>query len=308
MKIFSYKLCKPNKGFSLAEVIVALTIGSMVLVAILAIYNRAESSVSAITEKLDSTRLGSEVLQRIAEDIDRLIATGKDTKITINNKLNNLYPTARMEIIETYYDKKNEKQIFEKIVWQTSYDYESFDEGLVLYRSHSGMGTEDKLLDEEKEDWERELFVPVCSGVTFFKIQVPKYEPTPIDQQLAKSRRPTGSGQRSESEQTTDEEQIPEVEKFEDSWTTEALPFGIMITVSFAEPFKALDGSFDVYENQKFKRTIAIDRTRKIKFKFLKREERRALGLEDEPNDVQLPEDTEGEPQNNEQAPNQPDE
>ncbi len=299
MKKFCYKLCKHCKGFSLAEVIAALTVGSMILVAILSIYNRAEVSASAIIRKLDSTRLGAEVLQRIAEDLDRVVAAGKDTKITIANKFDNLYPTARLEILKTYYDRKNEKKTFEKIVWQSNYDYESFDEGLVLYRSYSGIGTEDKLLDEEKEDWERELFVPICSGVTFFKIQIPKYDLTPVNQRQLS---PTGNNQ---SERIPDEELVPEVEDFEDSWTAEALPAGVLVTISFAEPFKEIDGTFDVEEDQKVKRIIAIDRTRKIKFKFVKRQKVQDLGLEQEPNDVERPKEALEKSIKDEQDPNQ---
>ncbi len=100
MKIFCYKLRKAEAGFSLAEMIGALVIGAMVMVSVLAIYQRAESSVSAISRKLDGDRLGTEVLQLIAEDLDRLTTAGKDVKITIANKLDNLYPTARMVILK----------------------------------------------------------------------------------------------------------------------------------------------------------------------------------------------------------------
>ncbi|MHC4571351.1 MAG: PulJ/GspJ family protein [Planctomycetota bacterium] len=224
-------------GFSLAEVLAALTIGAMVLVATLSIYNRAERSAAAITRKLDSYRLPCEVLQRISEDLDEVFAAGSDTKITIENKLDHLYPTSRLTILKTIYDSKNNKQTFERIVWQSSYDYDNDTDSLVLYRGHSGIGVEDKLLDENKESWERELFVPVCTGVTFFKIQVPIGE------------------------------------DFQDKWTSSALPHGIVATISFAEPFKTLTGTLDVPDTEKITRTIAVDRTRKIKFTFAKKED-----------------------------------
>ncbi len=222
-------------GFSLAEVLVALTIAACVLVSVLGIYSRAERSAVAITRKLDSSRLPSEVLQRIAEDLDRIIASGSDTKITIENKFSNGFSTARLTILKTIYDKKNKKQTFEKIVWQTSYDNDA--NGLVLYRSHSGIGLEDKLLDEQKEAWEQELFIPICAGITFFKIQVPRGE------------------------------------EFQDRWTSDSLPHGIVVTISFAEPFKAVTGTLDVPDEEKITRTIAIDRTRKIKFIFVEKED-----------------------------------
>ena len=48
---------RARAGFSLAEVITSLTIGAMVLVAVLVVYNRAERSAAAITRKLDRSRL-----------------------------------------------------------------------------------------------------------------------------------------------------------------------------------------------------------------------------------------------------------
>ena len=213
----------------------ALTIGAMVLVAVLSIYNRAESSALAVTRKLDSSRMPSEVLQRIAEDIGRTVTTGADTKVTIENKFKGGLSVARLTILKTIYDIMNRKQTFEKIVWQA--DYGDDVNSLVLYRSHSGIALEDKLLDEQKEDWERELFVPICTGVTFFKIQVPVGE------------------------------------EFQDKWVSDSLPLGIVVTISFAEPFKTLDGTLDVPEDEKITRHIAIDRTREIKFALAKKED-----------------------------------
>ena len=238
-------------GFSLAEVIMALTIGAMVLVAVLGIYGRAERSAAAVTRKLDSSRLPSEVLQRIAEDLDGLISTGSGTKIAIENKFENGFPTARLTITRTFYNSRNQEQTFEKIIWQSNYDFESGVDGLVLYRSHSGIALEDKLLDKNKDDWERELFVPICGGVTFFRVRVPLGE------------------------------------TFLDKWTSSSLPGGIEVTISSAEPFKTVSGTLDVPDEEKIARTIAIDRTRKIIFAVEKKEY--GEGEEKEEESVPLP-------------------
>ena len=227
-KIFSTSSAR--SGFSLAEIITSLTIGSMVLVAVLVVYNRAERSAAAVTRKLDDSRLLSEVMQRIAEDLDGIIATGTDTKIIIENKFKNGFPTAKLTITRTIFDSKNQEQIFENIVWQTNYDFESNVDGLVLYRSHSGIVLEDKVLDKNKDDWERGLFVPICAGITFFRIKVPWGE------------------------------------TYLDKWTSTSLPPGIEVTISTAVPFKTVGGTLDVPEEGKVIRTIAVDRTRKIKF------------------------------------------
>jgi prepilin-type N-terminal cleavage/methylation domain-containing protein len=201
-----------QKGFSLAEVLAALMIGAMILVAVLGIYSRAERSAAAINRKLDSSQLPREILQRIAEDLDKI-----------------------MTIQQTIDNKKNEKQTFEEIIWQSSFNFDA--NSLTLYRSHSGIELEDKLLDEKRADWEKERpFVPVCTGLTFFKIQVP-----------------TG-------------------ENFQDDWTSPSLPPGITVTISFAKPYKTITGTFDVPDSEKISRTIAIDRTRKIKFILLPKE------------------------------------
>ena len=205
-KTFSTFRCTP--GFSLAEVLAALTIAAMVSVAVLGIYNRAERSAAAIVRRLDDSRLPNEVLQRIAEDLDKVLAAGNDTKILIRSKLQKGYQGAQLKITRTIKDQRNKEQTFEEITWQTSYDYDT--DSLVLYRSHSGINFEDRLLYESREDWERELFIPICEGVTFFSILVPKGE------------------------------------TFLNQWPAGTLPAGIVITISFAEPYEAIDGSLDV--------------------------------------------------------------
>jgi len=236
MRSIPYNIRKYKKAFSLAEVLTALTIGSMVLVAVLSIYSRTENAAAGVTRRLDSTRLPAEILQCIAEDLDRVAGTSSDAKITIENKIVNGLQTARLRISNTFYNKQNKKQTFEEIIWQGNYDYEA-DNGLILYRSHSGVTAEDKLLDDQKENWEKELFVPICAGVTFFKIEARR------DETLL------------------------------DKWTSTELPYGIVVTVSFAEPFKKLDGTLDVPEAEKISRTIAVSKSRKIKFKIVKEAE-----------------------------------
>lgn len=241
MKLYaSHKLKKTSgiyrvpRGFSLAEVLAALTIGSMVTIAVLGIYHRAEKSVAAVTRRLDGSRLPGEVLQRIAEDLDNIISSSSDAKITIDNKFENvasvmLVPAAKLTINRTIEDSKDKEQIFKEIIWQSSYDFEGASNSLTLYRSAGGLNMEDKVLEKNKDDFEREAFVPICSGITFFKIEamagkdpVEKWNGTP--------------------------------------------PRGIIVTISFAEPYKRADGTFDVPDEEKITRTIAIDRTRKIRF------------------------------------------
>ena len=228
---FKKHLFKRKQGFSLAEVIASLTIGSMILVAGISLYRRAERSVSAATYQLEKSRLSSEVLQRIAEDLDRIIAIGADVKLTLESKMEQHgYSTGKLVISKSYFDDKNKQQNFEEITWVSSYDFDGAEEGLILYRSHSGLASEDKLLDKTKEDWQKELYIPICSGVTYFRIQVPQGE------------------------------------NVADKWESSKLPRAVIVTISFAEPVKSVSGDWEVAEEDKVVRTIAIDRTRKIKF------------------------------------------
>jgi len=222
------------RGFSLAEMLAALTIGAMVTVAVLGIYHRAENSVATVTRRLDSSRLPGEVLQRIAEDLDNIISSSSDATITIENKFENvastmLVPAAKLTITRTIQDSRDREQKFKEIIWQSSYDFDSATNSLILYRSSGGLNMEDKVLEKNKDDRERELFVPICSGITFFKISVLAGK-DPIEK-----------------------------------WNGPPPP-GIVVTISFAEPYKKADGTFDVLDEEKLTRTIAIDRTRKIRF------------------------------------------
>ena len=240
-------------GFSLAEMVAALVIGSMILIAVLSVYNRAESAASSINRLFDNYQTPREALQLIAEDLDRIITNNQDTTIRFQNKTElNGYHSARLEITKTILNKDSESTIFEKIVWQTAADPYSDANGLVLYRSHSGIALEDKLLDESKEQWQRDVFVPVCEGITLFAVQ-------------------TDTGQK----------QPDNTPVIQDIWTSEALPTNVIVTISFTEPFEVLRGVWEIPEDKKITRTIAIDRTRKIAFVV---EKKIAVTVEEEPN------------------------
>ncbi|MFH1370141.1 MAG: prepilin-type N-terminal cleavage/methylation domain-containing protein [Planctomycetota bacterium] len=217
-----------NRAFTLIEILAALTIGSMVLLVVLALYSRAQAGASNCLAKLESHRLPREILQRIAEDLDRIAGSGQQARIDIQNKFQDGLPVAKMEILRLINDAKGQPQPLEKIVWQSSIDP---DTGLLtLYRSHSGIALEDKLLDDQKEPWQRELFVPVCTGLTFFKIEVLQ-----------------GGA-------------------FLDRWSNENMPPAVTVKLSFVQPYKTLSGTLDVPEEDKIIRTLAVDRTRKLPF------------------------------------------
>jgi hypothetical protein len=244
--------CRSAPGFSLAEVLASVTIGALILVAMLFIYNRANANAVSISRNIEKSRLPSEILQRIAEDLDRIMRFGSNTRITIENKFEQGFPTARMVINKSIKNKRGARDEFEEIIWQTNYDYESDANGLVLYRKHSGIALEDKLLDEKRGDLDKLYpFVPICGGITYFSIQVPKGE------------------------------------EFLNRWPGTTLPRGIKVTISFAEPYETGEGTLDVLEEQMITRTVAIDRTRKVKFRLVKAgDDEEDDGDEQDPNSV----------------------
>jgi prepilin-type N-terminal cleavage/methylation domain-containing protein len=220
-----------RRAFTLVEVLAALTIAALTLIALLTIYARATTAATAITNRLGEKMLEQEILQRIAEDVDRFGLSKMNTSMAIQNKLEKGHQVAQL-VMESrlYADVKQRRATFEKVVWQSSYEPEI--DSFVLYRAHSGINYEDSLLEAQKTEAERELFVPFCSGITYFRIEV-------LQGRRVLNRWSGSSGQ---------------------------LPAAIVVTISFAESFKAPTGGFDVPDEEKITRTIAIDRTRKITF------------------------------------------
>ena len=251
MRISAIKTRGFRKGLSLAEVLASLVIGSIVLVAMVQIHSQAERNAAAAFRRLDATRLPAEILQLIAEDLDRIVGSGTETRISINNKPIEGYASSQLIIRNTMKDEKSRVKEFETVTWQGSYDLESGYDGLVLYRGQKGIIPSDKLLDTQRADWESSYpFVPVCEGITYFTIMVPQG-----DQLLAR-------------------------------WSGAKLPKSIIVTISFAEPVELEDGTVDVPEEEKFTRIIAIDRTRKIKFSLIRERREDYDDEESDPNEV----------------------
>jgi len=220
------------RAFTLVETLVVVALASMILVSVVSVFNRTRTDAAVITEKLDENRLANEVLQRIAEDIDRLAAPGFDAVVQINNKTDNGFFSARLIIDNKYYDSANppKARIYERVIWVSTYD--AFEDSLLLYRMHDGLNVEDKILDENKEPAELSMFIPMASGITYFEMQA------------------------------------MENQKLIQNWTQPKLPKGIRISISFAPMEQDLDGHWSVPEDKILHRTVAIDRTRAITYKF----------------------------------------
>lgn len=243
MKTIKKTICK--KGFSLAEILAVMVISSMIILAVLSLYGRLNKVSASIISKLERGQLPREILQLISEDLERILSDARDTRINFQNKIDrNGIQSARLEIFKYIYDKNNNPKIFEQIIWQTGADMEASPNGLVLYRRHNGIALEDKLLDEQRQDFEKLLFIPVCSGVTFFSIQTANFQAGIIE--------------------TTPEGK----EVLIDSWGASTLPQNIIATISFAEPVEIAPGQWQVPQEEKIVKIIALDRTKKIPFRL----------------------------------------
>ena len=217
-------------GFSLGELLAVVIIGSMILVAILTIYGRANNAADAVLRKIDGPAWTSEVLQLIAEDLGRTLSVD-DVTVQIRNGFDNGFQRAELVLRRTYHDSENKEQTLDLITWRAGYDHEGRTPGLVVYRSYEGVAQEDKLFDDNREEGEKfSPFVPVCRGVTFFQIQACKGE------------------------------------ELVDQWPASPPPPGVKITISFGTPHERVRGGFDVDEQDKISRTVVIDPMRKITF------------------------------------------
>ena len=242
-----------KRAFTLIEAITVLMIASLIAVAVVEVYARVRRSAESVNRKLDENILEREVLQRIAEDLDRMAAPGFDAVVTVRNKLSNGYNISQL-VIETSYlgsgaDAK--PQTYERVIWQTAYD--PYTDSLIVYRAHQGLRLEDAMVELDLAGNIRpdaRWFVPLCDGITYFEVQVPAGE------------------------------------NFVNQWTQTALPKAVTISISTSTPVQDEQGQLVIPERGVFTRTIAIDRTRKIRYRFVAREFDMSDFRSNEPNDI----------------------
>ena len=162
---------KSGKAFTLVETIVVLMLASLILVAVLGIYGRMRANAVTILGHLQKNQLQTEILQKIAEDIDRLAAPGFDAVINFNNRVVEGYQSAQLILTNSYYGNNDKKEVYEQVEWRTSYD--GLYDTLKLYRMHGGLNVEDKVLGVNPDQPE---FVPVAEGITHFELKAQQGE------------------------------------------------------------------------------------------------------------------------------------
>jgi type II secretory pathway component PulJ len=225
-------ICKLVRGFTLAEALAALIIATMIMITAVGIYMGVKRAEASINKRLQSGFLATEVLQRIAEDIDRIAVSNADVTMSIRTKVERGgYKSSQLVLINKIYDKDNNLQDFEKIIWQSHIDPDA--NGLVIYRAHSGYALEDKMLDAPKEKYETEKYIPICDGVTIFEVQA-----------------------------ASDANVIGD-------WQSPSLPPAVQISLSFAPSVLDALGNPIVPQESIKTRTVAVDRFKTMSYQFV---------------------------------------
>lgn len=251
---------KSRSAFTLVETLVVLMLSAMIVAATLSVYQRVRAATVVIGDQMSRHRLQDEILQKIAEDIDRLAAPGFEATIKFRNRSVSAaggvnFQSAELILNNSYYGNNDKKDIYEEIVWRTAYDAD--EETMILYRMHRGLNAEDPLFAnkpnqiESTLDKSLERYIPVAAGVTFFDLR-------------------TQQG-----------------ENVLGAWTSETLPKAVRIGLSFAWPVEMEDGSVAVPDDEIMYRTVAVDRSRMIPYNFVKMElDLGVLDDETDPNDL----------------------
>ncbi len=223
-------------AFTLIETLTAVMLTALLITAVMAMYYHTRRGIARLAGQIDENRLAREILQKVAEDIDRLAAPGFDATMAFRNKYDNGYNAAQLTLENKFYGSAvpPKPEIYDRVVWQTLYD--DWNRTLTLYRMHEGLNLEDKVLEKDAAaSPSLGMFIPVADGLTHFEMV------------------------------TVDGETVTA------QWDKPTLPTSVRIGVSFAPMEQLPDGRLGVPPELILYRTVAIDRTRFIPYKFVPR-------------------------------------
>ena len=244
--------CLP--GLSLVELVISVMIGSMVLVAVYTVYTHARRNVAAVSSAIERDELPDRILQLLARDFDRFFVDTEDLSFTRQAMREGGLVSARLIMESRIHDNQMRPRPYERIVWEARYDPPT--ESLILYRGHSGLVSEDKLLESQRTEEERGQLVPLCDGLTHFEVNAF-----------------VGGSPRN-------------------AFAGNVTPHQVVVSLSFATP--ELQGNqYVIPEESIVTRTIAVNRLRKIPYVFT---EPVLAEIEDandtaDPNDISDPND-----------------
>lgn len=245
-----------RSAFTLIETLTAVLLTALLITAVLSMYYHVRRGVSRLAGQMEENRLAREILQKIAEDIDRLAAPGFDATMQFRNKYDNGSNAAQLVLENKFYDSSTppKPQVYDRIVWQTHYD--AWSQLLTLFRMHEGLNLEDKVLEKDAAaSPSLGMYIPVADGLTHF------------------------------------EAAIVDGETLTTQWDKQTLPTSVRIGVSFAPLEQLPDGRLGVPPELILYRTVAIDRTRFIPYQFVPRK-LDAAGVEEEPKEEEKKDET----------------
>jgi type II secretory pathway pseudopilin PulG len=156
-------------GLTLIELVISIIIAGMLMVSIFFIYSHSRNTIDGISRSLDESQVPDRILQLIAQDIDRFCADTDELVIQPETRRENGLVSARLYLQTNVYDSMGRPVPYERVVWETRFDTET--QTMILYRSHSGLVSEDNLLESQRTPEEARAFVPLCSGLTYFNIK-----------------------------------------------------------------------------------------------------------------------------------------
>jgi prepilin-type N-terminal cleavage/methylation domain-containing protein len=157
-----------RRGLTLIELVISITVAGMMMVALFFIYSHAQSAVDGMSRTLDQSQVPQRILQLIAQDVDRFSADTDELLMQPEVRRENGLVSSRLFMQTQIYDSMMRAVPYEKVVWETRYDAES--QSMILYRSHSGLVSEDNLLESQRTPEEASAYVPLCSGLTYFSV------------------------------------------------------------------------------------------------------------------------------------------
>ncbi|AQQ09380.1 Type II secretory pathway, component PulJ [Sedimentisphaera cyanobacteriorum] len=224
-----------RKGLTLLELLAALAVTSIILITMVTLLYASQNTLKTINTELDASTRSQEILQKIAEDINEFAAEGENVTFKLESKNTPEGLLYRFEMTNYFNTTSNQKDVFKKVVWQS--DFDVMLGTFVIYRSRSGMQLEDSVVStEQKQNPEREIYVPVTTGATYFSLQA--YDN----------------------------------DKLLDEWKDDDMPGAMFIGVSFDPPVELITGEVVVPEEDRFYRTVSVSRARNYDFKFVEKD------------------------------------
>ncbi len=245
------KICRD--GFALVELLTALFIVCILVIALTTIYDASTRAIASINQRIEKGASTSEIMQLIVDDITKASSAGTDTTFTLKSKLAGGAVLYRFEVASKIYDNTGKELIYQKVIWQS--DVDLFTGTMSLYRCAGGMMPSSPVASEQaKENPQSDIFVPICQGLTYFTIKVPQIQDTPQGQ----------------------------VVDYLDQWSNPEMPGGVVVELSFELPVEYVTGETEVLPEDRLVESISINRSKEYKFQFVAKDLDAAYGQEEE--------------------------